>query len=75
MQSHSQLFCTTHLEKLGMNLGTRLVFPLHTLCASMYRNVEELTRFSGLAQKKQLSYSAKQLIAREVLILMCYYII
>ena len=32
------------------------------------RNVEELTRFSGLAQKKQLSYSTKQLIAREVLI-------
>lgn len=47
------------------------------VCASLYgtppvfRNIEELTRFSGLAQKKQLSYSAKQLIAREVLILIC----
>ena len=41
-----------------------------------YRNVEELTNFSGLPQKKQLSYSTKQLIAREVcyfLYIMCFF--
>ena len=29
-------------------------------------NIEELCRFPGLPQRKQLSYSAKQLISREV---------
>ena len=30
------------------------------------RNVDDITRFSGLPQRKQLTYAAKQLIAREV---------
>jgi hypothetical protein len=32
----------------------------------VYRNVEEVSRFPGLPQRKQLTYSAKQMIAREV---------
>ena len=42
------------------SLNKRVVFYFS------HSNVEELCRFSGLPQRKQLSYSIKQLLAREV---------
>lgn len=30
------------------------------------RNVEEIVKFPGMKQRKQLTYAAKQMIAREV---------
>lgn len=56
MKLHANCFFEIVLQPCSWNNHSVLVF----------RNIEELTRFPGLPQKKQLTYSAKQLIAREV---------
>ena len=39
---------------------------LTTQLFAAYSNVDEVVRFSGQAQRKQLTYATKQLIGREV---------
>lgn len=48
-------------------------YVIKTYYFFFYRNMEEVARFMGMKQHKQLTYAAKQLISREVCTLYTLY--
>jgi len=63
MKKHTIFSC------VHRNLG--IADSCHFGGVGVYRSIEDVTRFSGLQQRRQLTYAAKQLIAREVCFFNC----
>lgn len=55
----------THLNRKPVIMCVSIV-RLDSYICSVSSNVDEVVRFSGQAQRKQLTYATKQLIGREV---------
>ncbi len=46
----------------------------HLFSCHLLRSIEDVAHFSGLLQRRQLTYGAKQLISREVCVCMSVYV-